>query len=110
MTYTGGFGIRLNSKDIYCVFAENQSPNGHQHGSRYSRLLKFLSKGDRLSVVIIIARATTAYSFLTLKLELFLVDELSIFGKLIKVLDFRLCITEFHVIEPAFTCVRKVCQ
>ena len=48
-----GFRIDLNNRNVDVAYAQNQSPNGNQHGSRYTGLLKILSKGDRLSVKFI---------------------------------------------------------
>jgi hypothetical protein len=47
-----GFRIDLSNTHIDYAYAQNQSPNGNQRGSRYTGLLKILSKGDRLSVEI----------------------------------------------------------
>ena len=45
-----GFRIDWNNQAVDYVFAQNQSPNGNQQGSRYTGLMKILNKGDRLSV------------------------------------------------------------
>ena len=55
-----GFRIDLNNQPVDYAYAEMQSPNGKQWGSRYTGLLKILVKGDRLSVKF----ANTCYFFI----------------------------------------------
>ena len=45
-----GFYLYLNKRVVDYVYAQNQSPNGNQHGSRYTGLMKIVNKGDTLSV------------------------------------------------------------
>ena len=45
-----GFRIDWNNRVVDYAYAQNQSPNGNQQGSRYTGLMKILNKGDTLSV------------------------------------------------------------
>ena len=58
-----GFLIYWNNQYVDEVYAQNQSPNGNQWGSRYTGLMKILNKGDTLSVRLTHTCRFYMYSF-----------------------------------------------
>ena len=47
-----GLRLYLNNQLVDNAYAENQSPNGNQRGSRYTGLMTIVNKGDTLSVKV----------------------------------------------------------